>query len=150
MILLPLALILYPLGSAFSQLQDEITHKRRESEVRQIVTDVWQEKFQKTSEGAARSSVDQLAVSEKDDKININLRVFDDQPYTLAEKKECAQLIAERLNRPIESIVLRLTEIPTVSVLDALRQTREEKPVSPRRRPSPNCRKIYSSASRSL
>jgi len=131
MILLPLALILYPLGSAFSQLQDEITLKRRESQLRQIVTDVWQEKFQKNSDGGSRSSVDQLAVSEKDGKININLRVFDDQPYTLAEKKECAQLIAERINRPTESIVLRLTEIPTVSVLESLRQSREEKPVLP-------------------
>ena len=129
MILLPLALILYPLGSAFSQLQGEIAQKRRESQLRQIVTDVWQQKFQKNTAGAVRSSVDQLAVSEKDGKININLRVFDDQPYTLAEKKECAQLIADRLNRPTDAIVLRLTEIPTVSVLDALRRTREEKPV---------------------
>ena len=129
MILLPLALILYPLGSAFSQLKNEVTRKQRESELRQIVTDVWQQKFQITSDGASRSSVDHLAVSEKDGKININLRVFDDKPYTLAEKKECAQLLATRLNRPVESIVLRLTEIPTVSVLDALRQAREEKPV---------------------
>ena len=75
-----------------------------------------------------RSSVDQLVVAEKDGKLSISLRVFDDQPYTPAEKKEYAAMIAERLNRPIESIVLRLTEIPTVSVLDALRQTREEKP----------------------
>lgn len=127
MILLPLGLILYPLGSAFNRLQNEITQKRRESEIRQIVTDVWQEKFQKTTGGTSRSSVDQVAVAEKDDKININLRVFDDEPYTLAEKKDCARLLAERLNRPVDSIVLRLTEIPTVSVLDALRQTREEK-----------------------
>lgn len=130
MILLPLALILYPLGSAFSQLKNEITRKQRESEIRQIVTDIWQEKFQKNTDGISRSSVDQLAVAEKDDKININLRVFDDAPYTLAEKKDCARLIAERLNRSVDTIVLRLTEIPTVSVLDALRQTREEKPAA--------------------
>ncbi|MDQ6788228.1 MAG: DUF389 domain-containing protein [Acidobacteriota bacterium] len=130
MILLPLALILYPLGSAFSQLQNEISQKRRESQLRQIVTDVWQEKFQKNTDGISRSSVDHLAVAEKDGKININLRVFDDQPYTLSEKKECAQLLAERLNRPVDSIVLLLTEIPTVSVLDALRQSREEKPAA--------------------
>lgn len=129
MILLPLVLILVPLGSAFSQLQDEIAQKRRESELRQIVTDVWQQKFQKSTDGVSRSSIDQLAVSEKDGKINISLRVFDDQPYTLAEKKECAEMIAERINRPVESIALRLTEIPTVSVLDALRRSREEKPV---------------------
>ena len=131
MILLPFALILFPLGSAFSQLQNEITLKQRESQLRQIVTEVWQEKFQKTSDGTARSSVDQLVVSEKEGKVNINMRVFDDQPYTLAEKKEYAKMIADRLNLPTDFIVLRLTEIPTVSILDTLRQPAEEKNAAP-------------------
>ena len=127
MIGLPLILILIPLGSAFSQLSGEIAKKQRESRIRQIVTTVWQEKFQKKSDGNARSTVDQLTVSEKDDKLNINLRVFDDQPYTLNEKKECARLVAAELGRPVESINLKLTEIPTVSVLDAIERAREEK-----------------------
>ncbi|MCY7347646.1 MAG: DUF389 domain-containing protein [Pyrinomonadaceae bacterium] len=127
MIGLPLILILIPLGSAFSRLSGEIAKKQRESRIRQIVTTVWQEKFQKKSDGNARSTVDQLTVSEKDDKLNINLRVFDDQPYSLNEKKECAQLVAAELNRPVESINLMLTEIPTVSVLDAIERAREEK-----------------------
>lgn len=131
MILLPLILILIPLSGAFSQLKNEIVRKQRESRIRQIVTDVWQEKFQKKFDGASRSSVDQLAVSEKDDKLNINLRVFDDEPYSLNEKKECAKLIAAKLERPTESINLNLTEIPTVSVLDQLERTREEKPPAP-------------------
>ncbi|MEJ7862067.1 MAG: DUF389 domain-containing protein [Pyrinomonadaceae bacterium] len=127
MIGLPLILILIPLGSAFSRLSGEIAKKQRESQIRQIVTTVWQEKFQKKSDGNARSTVDQLTVSEKDDKLNINLRVFDDQPYTLNEKKECARLVAAELGRPVESINLKLTEIPTVSVLDAIERAREEK-----------------------
>jgi len=127
MIGLPLILILIPLGSAFSQLSGEIAKKQRESRIRQIVTTVWQEKFQKKSDGNSRSTVDQLTVSEKDDKLNINLRVFDDQPYTLNEKKECARLVAAELGRPVESINLKLTEIPTVSVLDAIERAREEK-----------------------
>ena len=126
MILLPLILILFPLSSAFSQLSGEIARKQRESEIRQIVTSVWQEKFQKSPDGVSRSSIDQLAVSEKDEKLNINLRVFDDVPYTLEEKKQCAQLIAAELKRPVESINLNLTEIPTVSVLDAIERTREK------------------------
>ncbi len=131
MIGLPLILILIPLGSAFSQLSGEIAKKQRESRIRQIVTTVWQEKFQKKSDGNARSTVDQLTVSEKDDKLNINLRVFDDQPYTLNEKKECARLVAAELGRPVESINLKLTEIPTVSVLDQFERAREEKPPVP-------------------
>lgn len=131
MIGLPLILILIPLGGAFSQLKKEINRKQRESRIRQIVTNVWQEKFQKKSDGNARSTVDQLTVSEKDDKLNINLRVFDDQPYTLTEKKECAQIVAAELHRPVESINLKLTEIPTVSVLDQIERTREETPPAP-------------------
>ena len=127
MILLPLALILYPLGTAFSQLQKEVAKKQRESEIRRIVTDVWQNRFQKSVDGAARSSVDQLTVSESEGKLNVNLRVFDDVPYTLEEKKQCAVLVAERLNRPVETVNLNLTEIPTVSVLDSIERAREEK-----------------------
>ena len=127
MIGLPLILILIPLSSAFSQLSGEIARKQRESKIRQIVTDVWQNQFQKSPDGVSRSSVDQLTVSEKDDKLIVNLRVFDDQPYTLEEKKQCAILIADELKRPVESINLNLTEIPTVSVLDAIERARKEK-----------------------
>lgn len=126
MVLLPLILILIPLSSAFSQLQKEIIQKQNESRIRQIVTDVWQESFQKKIDGLSRSSIDQLTISEKDDKLNINLRVFDDEPYTLAEKKDCAVKIAEKLNLPVEAINLKLTEIPTVSVIDAIEQARKE------------------------
>ena len=126
MILVPLIVILIPLSISFGQLQDEIVQRRRESKVRRIVTDVWQENFQKKSDGVLRSSVDQLTVSEKDGSLTVNLRIFDDQPYSLVEKKQCAELIAQRLERPVESIVLNLTEIPTVSVLEALKRVREE------------------------
>ncbi len=128
MILVPLIVILIPLSISFGQLREEIVQKRRESAYRRIITDVWQENFQKKSDGGLRSSVDQLTVSETDGRLTVNLRIFDDQPYSLVEKKECAQLIAHRLERPVESIVLNLTEIPTVSVLEALKRAREEAP----------------------
>lgn len=132
MIGLPLILILIPLGGAFSQLTGEIARKQRESKIRQTVTDVWQNQFQKSPDGISRSSVDQLTVSEKDEKLNINLRVFDDQPYTLEEKKQCAIMIAGELKRPVESINLTLTEIPTVSVLDAIERARKiNQPTAP-------------------
>lgn len=131
MILLPLIVILFPLSSAFSQLQQEIVRKQEESRIRQIVTDVWQESFQNKSDGLTRSSVDQLSVSEKDNKLSINLRVFDDAPYTPAEKKEFTRQIAQKLNVPLDSINLKLTEIPTVLVIDALQRATEEKPQPP-------------------
>ena len=126
MILLPMALILVPLSSAFNQLRTEIAAKQRESHVRSVVTEVWQQRFQNDGEGSSRSSVDKLEVTEKDGYVDIRLRVFDDTPYTLTEKKECARLIAQRLGRPAESVHLRLTEIPTVSVIESLRESRDE------------------------
>lgn len=131
MIGLPLVLILIPLSSAFSQLTGEIARKQRESQIRQTVTDVWQNRFQKSSDGVLRSTIDQLTVNEKDEKLNINLRVFDDKPYTLEEKKQCVKLLADELKRPVETISLNLTEIPTVSVLDAIERAREEKQSPP-------------------
>lgn len=131
MILIPIILILFPLSSAFSQLREEIIQKQRESQIRQIVTDVWQKNFQNKTDGVFRSSVDQLTVSEKDNKLNINLRVFDDEPYTPTEKKECAKQIAQKLKIPIENVNLKLTEIPTVSVIDAIERARDEKPTPP-------------------
>jgi uncharacterized membrane protein len=126
MILLPMALILVPLSTAFNQLRREIAAKQRESQLRSVVTEVWQQRFQNDREGSSRSSVDKLEVTEKDGSVDIRLRVFDDTPYTPSEKKECAQLIAERLGRTAESVHLRLTEIPTVSVIESLRETRDE------------------------
>lgn len=131
MILVPLIVIFVPLNSSFRQLKQELVQKQQDSKIRQIITDVWQERFQKKSDGVLRSSIDQLTVLETDQKLNINLRVFDDQPYTPAEKKECADLIAEKTQRPPEAINLQLTEIPTVSVLDAFRQKPEEKSPAP-------------------
>lgn len=130
MILVPLALILFPLSSAFSQLSGEIAKKQRESEIRQAVTDVWQKNFQHATDGAARSSIDHLNISETGDKLNVNLRVFDDEPYSLEEKKRCAELVAARLNRPAETVNLKLTEVPTVSALESVERTREE-PTAP-------------------
>lgn len=126
MIVLPLIIILFPLSSSFSQLRSQIVQKQRETYIRRIVTDVWQNSFQKSADGVTRSSIDHLTVAEKDGELSINLRVFDDVPYTADEKKLCAKMLAARLERPVESINLKLTEIPTVSVIDAIERAREE------------------------
>ena len=130
MILIPLALILIPLSRAFSQLQTEIVQKQRENEMRQQVTDLWQKEFQNNSDGEERSTIDQLTISERDDKLNIYLRVIDDKPYTLAEKAQYAKLIAKSLNKPVEAISVQLVEVPTTSLLDQMR-ARDQKAAPP-------------------
>ena len=127
MILIPLAAILVPLTQSFSQLRREIAQQQRENTVRTQTLDIWQNYFQNKNDGAARSTVDKLTVLEKDDKLNINLRLLDDEPYTADEKKQYVKLIAERLKRPVESINLHLTEIPTTSVLAAIRENDKDR-----------------------
>lgn len=127
MILLPLIAILIPLSQSFSQLQSEIVQQQRENVIRREILDLWQKHFQTKADGINRSTVDQLTILEKDDKLNIDLRLFDDEPYTADEKKQYAKLIAARLKRPVESISLRLTEIPTNAILTALRERDKEK-----------------------
>ncbi|HRH45305.1 MAG TPA: DUF389 domain-containing protein [Pyrinomonadaceae bacterium] len=131
MILVPLIAILIPLTQSFIQLKNEIAQKQKENIIRKGILEAWQEYFQNKSDGAARSTLDKLTVVEKDDKLIIDLRLFDDEPYTVAEKNQYVKLLAERLNRPVESINLNLTEIPTTSVLTALTREREKTPEIP-------------------
>jgi uncharacterized hydrophobic protein (TIGR00271 family) len=127
MILIPLLAILVPLTQSFIQLQEEIAQERRDNALKKEIRSLWQDRFQKRSDGKERSSLDQLTVVEKDNLLNVDLRVFDEEPYTSAEKTEYVKLLASRLNRSPQSINLRVTEIPTSSVLAALRSRPEAK-----------------------
>ena len=130
MILIPLVAILVPLSRSFDRLQDEIASQRSENVTRAEILEIWQKSFQKKPDGASRSTIDQLTVVNKNDKLAIDMRVFDDEPYTADEKKRFAQQVAERLGRPLESLDLRLTEIPTTLGLASMRE-REKKTETP-------------------
>ena len=121
MILIPLIAILIPLTQSFSQLRREIAQQRSENEMRTEILDIWQNYFQNKTGEVARSTVDKLTLVNKDNVLNINLRLFDDKPYTAKEKQSFVEMVAEQLGRPSETINLRLTEIPTTSVLASLR-----------------------------
>jgi uncharacterized hydrophobic protein (TIGR00271 family) len=126
MIVLPLAVILVPLSQTFNQLRTEIKRERRTNELRKEVLTLWQANFQSRTDGAARSTVDKLSVDEQEGELQVELRVFDDEPYTSAEKKEFAKLLGAKLGRPVDSIKLRLLEIPTTTVLSSLRDRERE------------------------
>ncbi len=129
MILIPLVAILIPLSRSFSQLQGEIVQQHRENVFRKKTLELWQQNFQSKANGVTRSRLDKLTILEKDDKLNIEIRLFDEEPYTADEKKRFVKLIATKFERPVESINLRLTEIPTTSVLVALRERERERAV---------------------
>ena len=126
MILLPLAVILIPLSQTFNQLRAEINRETRTNELQREVLALWQTHFQNKRDGATRSTVDNLNVIEKDGTLRVDLRVFDDEPYTTKEKGEFASILASKFSRPVESIKLQLVEIPTTSVLSSLRERQRD------------------------
>ncbi|MEW6207669.1 MAG: DUF389 domain-containing protein [Acidobacteriota bacterium] len=130
MIAIPILIILIPLSQSLGQMRDEITRKQKENHLRRTVTAVWQDYFTKFESGEPRSYIDNLSSSERDGKLNFFLRVFTSQPYTNEEQRYCARLIAERLNRPAETIGLQIVEIPTTAAGLATR-VKEEKEEAP-------------------
>lgn len=125
LILIPLVAILIPLGQSFARLRSEIATQRHENSIKQQIMAIWQESFQQPG-AVARSAPDRVLVSEKEGKVEITMRVFDDQPLNPTEKNQFVKLIAARLERSPEAISLKLTEIPTTSVLASIRELVDE------------------------
>ncbi|MFN0085401.1 MAG: DUF389 domain-containing protein [Blastocatellia bacterium] len=131
-ILLPLLLILIPLSISLSQLKREITKQQAENRVRRAATEIWQQHFTRSPSGETRSFLDQLIFSEREGKLLLTLRIFDNQPYIEADRIQYARLVATRLNRPADSVQVQLIEIPTAAATASLAaRAREEKRIEP-------------------
>ncbi len=127
MIVIPLLLIFIPLTNSYYQLKEEIQEKRAQNEIRQMARTVWNEKFSVQANGEARS-LDELRVNKNEDKLEIYLRVFDNQPYTQEERNEFLKELAKTLNRREDSLELQIIEIPT-SARDFSKPKAEETPL---------------------
>lgn len=128
MILLPLMLIIIPLSQSFSKLKEEYAQKQRENIIEQKARELWVDFYANGKDGTARSYLDELKIKEKDEKLEIYLRVFDNAPYSSNEKSEYKKLLASHLDRHSDSISLYLVEVPTSarSVIQPI-----EKPLPP-------------------
>ncbi len=112
MIVVPLLLIFIPLTNSYYQLKDEILQKKKQNEIRQMARTIWNEKFSVQPNGEARS-LDELRVNTNEDKLEIYLRIFDNQPYSPEERNEFVKELAKNLNRREDSLDLQIMEIPT-------------------------------------
>lgn len=114
MILLPLLLIFIPLSQSLSKMRNEITERQKELRIHREALKIWQDKFAGTADGKqTRSDLDELKVDDEDGRVRIYLRIFDDIPYTQAEKEKYRALVAQKLGREEEEIELQIVEIPT-------------------------------------
>ncbi|MGI9055368.1 MAG: hypothetical protein ACR2F2_06145, partial [Pyrinomonadaceae bacterium] len=130
MILLPLLIIFIPLSQSFSKLRTEIQVKQKQNKIKQKTTDLWKKLYANGNDGEIRSFLDEVRVSETDEKLNIFIRVFDNTPYSQIEKDEFKKILAVNLDRPIDKVSLQLVEIPT-SAMQAVQPQVEETSVPP-------------------
>lgn len=129
--LVPLLLISIPLTQSLIQLKGEIMQQQKENRIRRITTDLWQQQMERLPNGAARSYLDKLTISEPDGKLTLSLRVITNQPYVAAERTHFAQLVAARLDRPLDSVRLELVEVPMTSEELATRSRQEKQLETP-------------------
>lgn len=123
-IVLTILLILVPLTQSFLHLKDEIARKQQENRIRAAAVTLWDENFSRMSDGEQRSYLGQMSLVDREGVLALLLRVFTIKPYSNQEKAEYARLVAARIDRPVQSVVVRLIEVPTVSS-DLLTRARE-------------------------
>lgn len=112
MILIPLLVIFFPLSQSFSRLRTKFFQQQTQNKIYKNARDIWTT-YEQDSEGNTRSYLDELKVSEKDGKLLVYLRVFDNRPYTKGEKARYINLLADKLGKRPEDISFQLIEIPT-------------------------------------
>jgi uncharacterized hydrophobic protein (TIGR00271 family) len=112
-----LILLVIPLTRTLSQLRTEIARQHQENHIRRTATQIWQQYFEKLANGEPRAYLDTVTVAATEEQLQLQLRVFDSQPYTETEKTTYTRLLAERLGRAADTIQLQLIEVPTSAAL---------------------------------
>lgn len=124
-------LLLVPLTKSLGKLRSEIAQQQRENRTRQAALEVWQQSFELTPDGAQRSYVGDVEVSERGGKSSLLMRVFTSSPCTANEKAEFVRRLASALHVATSSLALQLVEIPTTSS-ELLARTQEQQAVESR------------------
>ncbi len=114
-IVITILLILVPLTQSFLHLKEEVAKKQQENRIRIAATKLWEENFSRMPDGEPRCYLGQLSLLDREGKLALLLRVFTIKPYSNEEKAEYTRLVAARIDRPVQSVAVRLIEIPTVS-----------------------------------
>lgn len=115
LLLLPLCLLLLPLSNSLGQLQQEITQQQLSNRTIQVGTTLWRQDFAKLPDGNPRSEINRFTVQERDGKLVLQMSLFTSKFYSADEKARYRELMASRLRRAPDSLILQLTEIPTAT-----------------------------------
>lgn len=115
LILFTVLVLLIPLSESLAQLREEITQKQQNNQIIKVGTEIWRHKFANFADGKPRSDISKLFAQEQNGKLIIQMRVFTGQLYTSDEKNEFTRLVASRLNKNPDAVLLQLIEIPIAS-----------------------------------
>lgn len=125
--LLPLLILLIPLSQGLKQLQQDIASQQQDNLTRRTVTSLWQKSFAQKPNSPPHSFISQLSSREGRDRIlEVQLTVFTSKVYSEQEKQDFEVRLAQKLNRPPNSVALSLIEIP-IANSDALKRIAEER-----------------------
>ena len=120
--------IFIPLNQSFSQLKQEVSRKQEENSINFAVRQIWQENFANLPNGEPRSFIGRVTTRTREERLLVQLQVFTSRLYTPEEQNSYVRKLAKRLNKPPESLSLKLIEIPTASneLISSLAAAEEE------------------------
>jgi uncharacterized hydrophobic protein (TIGR00271 family) len=127
MIVVLILAIMIPLSRSFNQLRAELSEQKQENKIRQLVSQTWQKEFGKLSNGESRSFIDRVSVTERDGRLNLQLRVLTIKPLVAAEKEQFNRALATSLARAPNTLQVQILEIPTASAAELRQRAIEEK-----------------------
>ncbi len=127
-ILVPILILLAPLQESLKRLQQDITQRQESNLVRKVATEIWQSSFANfnNDKDTPRAYISQISAPKfENDQWVMQMTVFTSKEYSLDERNSFTRLVSEKLNRPEDSVLLQLIEIPTTTN-ELLRRESEE------------------------
>lgn len=127
-ILVPILILLAPLQESLKRLQQDITQRQESNQVRKVATDIWQSSFANfnNDQETPRAYISQISAPKfENGQWVMQMTVFTSKEYSLDERNSFTRMVAEQLDRPEDSVLLQLIEIPTTTN-ELLRREEEE------------------------
>jgi uncharacterized hydrophobic protein (TIGR00271 family) len=121
LIVVTMVAISFPLTRSLQELRQEVARKRASSEIRNQITEVWQQTLGPTANENLQAYINKLTFTETPNSLNVQLQIVTNQFYTDADKERFRDRLASTLRRPLEQINLNLVEIPTSQLAETLR-----------------------------
>lgn len=113
-------LLFIPLSRAIDRLTQEVSTRNEENRIRRVVREVWNQQLGRYGNGELRSSLQQLTVQQQGQELVLGLTIVTNSPLTLQERQQYVQVLAQKLQKSPDQILVNLIEIPTTQVAKPL------------------------------